>query len=550
MSGYCVQKLPHKCGSSDGLQVFEEDGKYTGYCFSCNKYIADPYNGQPYTPTKVRLVKPEEEIAEEMAEIASLQTLDLPDRNLHKWALEYFGVKIGVSEEDGVTPAIHYYPFMQDNKIVNYKARVVEGKKFFRIGFKGETAPFGWYQALSASTNKLFITEGELDAVALFQALKEKSKGTQWEAVNPAVISVSNGSGSARKELLKYIQTIRSTFKEIILVFDMDEPGKLAVQSVLQILPAAKAAVLPEKDANECVMKGKSRALADSVLFRAAIPKNTRLVWAESLYEIAKEPAQWGLSWPWPQMTELTRGLRKGETIYLGAGVKMGKSTIVDALATHLMVEHDIKVMLAKPEEANKKTVKKILGYTSGHIFTDPKVKFDEDAYEYARSVIKNKFCVLDLYQHLDWQTLKQDIIAAVHEGVGAVFIDPITNLTNGIAAGEANSQLQGIAQDYSALAMDLNFIGFMFCHLLAPETGPTHERGGKVLSRQFAGSRAMARSCNYMIGLEGNKDPTLEIEQRNLRDLVLLEDREFGEVGIVKLYYDYTTGLFNEVRQ
>ena len=75
----------------------------------------------------------------------------------------------------------------------------------------------------------------------------------------------------------------------------------------------------------------------------------------------------------------------------------------------------------------------------------------------------------------------------------------------------------------------------------------PSHDRGGKVYSNQFAGSRAMMRSCNYMIGMEGNKDPELQEAERNCRDLVVLEDREFGSSGIVPLYWDSRTGLFLE---
>jgi len=41
----CVEKLAHSCGSNDGLQVFEEGGEYTGYCFACGTYVDDPYTG-------------------------------------------------------------------------------------------------------------------------------------------------------------------------------------------------------------------------------------------------------------------------------------------------------------------------------------------------------------------------------------------------------------------------------------------------------------------------------------------------------------------------
>lgn len=57
-----------------------------------------------------------------------------------------------------------------------------------------------------------------------------------------------------------------------------------------------------------------------------------------------------------------------------------------------------------------------------------------------------------------------------------------------------------------------------------------------------------MMRSCNYMIGLEGNKDPALPLEQRNVRNLVILEDREFGSSEKISLYWDYKTGIFSEI--
>jgi twinkle protein len=247
-------------------------------------------------------------------------------------------------------------------------------------------------------------------------------------------------------------------------------------------------------------------------------------------------------------MTDLTRGLRFGETIYIGAGVKMGKSEVVNALAKHLIVDHDLPVFMAKPEEANKKTVKLLLGKVAGHIFHDPKVEFNSDAYDEAAQLVGDKLRMLNLYQHVDWNTLRVDILDAARNGSKAIFIDPITNLTNGVPSGEANTVLQGIAQDLSAIALDHQLLIFIFCHLKAPESGVPHERGGRIYSNQFAGSRAMMRSCNYMIGLEGDKDEDAPIEERNVRKLVLLEDREFGEVGSVPLYWDYKTGLFNEI--
>lgn len=53
----------------------------------------------------------------------------------------------------------------------------------------------------------------------------------------------------------------------------------------------------------------------------------------------------------------------------------------------------------------------------------------------------------------------------------------------------------------------------------------------------------------HYMIGLEGNKDPDRP-ELKNVRYLVQLEDRNFGETGRIPLLYNHNTGRLLEGSQ
>lgn len=549
----CVEKLPHeKCGSRDGLQVFvDNEDRYTGHCFACDTYVPAPY-GDEADPPKPKAKKTQEEIQAELDEVATYPTVHLPDRKLSAETLEHFGVKIGLSEQDGSTPVFRYYPYTSKGKTQAYKVKLPtpDGKRMWSIGSMQGVNLFGWEQAVQANAPRLFITEGEDDAMALFQALVAKNRGGKWAHLRPSVVSLTRGASYAKQDVAAHLQSIKGLFKEVVLVFDNDEAGEKAKDEVIKnVLPTAKTIEYPGDDPNDALINGRGVALANAALFRSEAPKNTRIVWGESLFESAREVPEYGLSYPWDGLTKLTRGIRMGETIYLGAGVKMGKSEIVNSLAAHLITEHDLKVFLAKPEEANKKTVKMMAGKVAGRFFHDPNIPFDYEAYDDACSKLQGKLAVLNLYQHLGWDTLQNDIRAAVGEGCRAVFIDPITNLTNGIASGEANTRLQEIAQELASMALDLNFVTFIFCHLKAPEGGAAHERGGKVLSHQFAGSRAMMRSCNLMLGLEGNKDPDLPEESRNVRKLVILEDREFGASGTIPLYWDSQTSLFNEMK-
>ena len=553
-----MTKLPHECGSRSGLQVFadEDTGELTGFCFACSTYVHDPMGkGKKLDdiPEKQRLGKTKEEIEEELAVIANCKAIDLPDRKLRASILNYYGIKIGMSEQDGKTPMFHFYPYYKDGELVAYKVRHIETKNMWTVGNQRDVDLFGWQQAIATGAQRLIITEGELDAVALRRIFEIYTK-EQYVDNMPAICSLPHGASAAGKDLAKLMPKIRKYFKKVSFCFDDDKAGQQALEDACKIVPDATVITLPAKDANECLIKGLGKAAFNAAQWKDDKVKNTRLVFGEDLHEEAREQAKFGeLTWPWEHIQKITRGIRYGETIYIGAGVKMGKSELLNALGAHFIKNHGIKIFMAKPEEANKKTYKLLAGKMEGHIFHDPEVEFDYEAYDRAGNLLEGKLAMVNLYQHLGWESLEADIYAAASWGAKAIFIDPITNLTNGMQSSDANVALQEYAQKLSALALDLGVVVFIFCHLKAPSQGDDHEHGGDVLSSQFAGSRAMMRSCNLMIGLEGDKSPLNKdgversLQEKNMRDLVLLEDREFGQTGKFPIYWDYHTGLFNE---
>jgi twinkle protein len=329
MAGKCVEKLPHSCGTRNGLQVFEkDDGSYDGYCYSCKAYVPDPYKNKPdgYKPPEV-VKKTPEEIQQELREIKECEALALPSRRLRKETLEHFLVKVGVQGEDGVTPSLVYFPAFSEGKLSGCSVRLLEPKRQWSIGTTSGTDLFGWNKAVKSGSKTLYITEGQFDAMALHQIIVDHNANTQYAQNAPAVTSLVHGAGSAVKDISRLYPRISKIFKEVVLVFDMDAAGRKAVEDVMAAVhkvkdtdAVIKTADLPEKDANECLLKGKSKACFNSVVFNAQKPKNTRLVYGSQLREAARKEAEWGLSYPWKGLTEATRGIRLGETIYLGAG--------------------------------------------------------------------------------------------------------------------------------------------------------------------------------------------------------------------------------------
>lgn len=569
--GQCLIKTAHSCGTRNGLQVYEqEDGSLDGYCWSCNKYVANPLGAGKTIkdiPKEQRLSKSREEIEAELQEISECEIVDLPDRRLRAAALDYYGIKVGYDQADGKTLKFIYFPYHNKGQLQSYKVKLIEGKKFWSVGDQSKVDLFGWEQAKASGARRLIITEGEFDAVAL-KVIFDTYEKAEYKDTIPAVCSLPHGAASAHKDISRLSPEIKKYFKEVSFCFDDDEPGHKATEECCKVFPGATVINLPLKDANECILKGKGKAAYQAAKWKNEVKKNTRLVFGEELHEPAREVAKYGdLTWPWEHLNKATRAIRYGETIYIGAGVKMGKSELLNELGAHFVKEHDVKVFMAKPEEANKKTYKLMAGKIAGKVFHDPDREFDFDAYDRAGEVLKGKLAMVNLYQHLGWESLKDDIYAAAAWGAKAIFIDPITNLTNGMDAALANIKLQEIAQELAAMALDLNIVVFIFVHLKAPEGNISketrlkmykegkyiglgncpHELGGDVSSNQFAGSRAMMRSCNYMLALKGNKDALLQDGVRNMRELELLEDREFGEVGNFPLYWNKNSTHFEE---
>lgn len=317
------------CGSSR-LQVFQQDdGSLDGYCFGCGTVVKHPYP-DGVVPTKpTGKAKSPEEIQAELDEISSYRCLDLPLRGLKQAALNDYGVKIGVSEVDGVTPESYYFPRKIDGEVKGYKCGLFslggDGKKrMWSIGETREADLFGWDLAVQSGARRLFITEGEFDAIALYQIIRRMQHGTDYQDNMPAVISVPHGAGNAPKDLARVADKINRHFKEVVLVFDNDEKGKAGEEKVLRSFPTWMSVELPKKDANKCLLDGHIKKVFNLCMFKAEKPKNTRLVSSSSLAMAAKTPPLMGLTTPYPTLTKTIRGIRTGETWYIGGGVKMG----------------------------------------------------------------------------------------------------------------------------------------------------------------------------------------------------------------------------------
>lgn len=315
-----VEKLPHSCGTNRGLQVFlEDDGRYTGFCFKCQTYVKNPYadHGESYTPPAPS-VESQEDVQKKLKGISGFPQEKMKEERIDKEIVQYFGVRLGFDQETASVVKTHYYPYEKDGTLKSYQVKILDGKKFFTIGDFTNIEPFGWRQALKAGGRTLFITEGQKDAMALTQVVKKFSTTGKM----PAVISLPNGVKSVDK-MQQYIKHF-DRWAEVVLCFDMDDAGREAVKNFLLIYPEAKVAKYPLKDAHDMLMANREEELFQAVFFNAKTQLPDKLKRSSDVWDLASKRPEQGMSWPWPSLTSLTRGIRRGEGYYIGGGVKMG----------------------------------------------------------------------------------------------------------------------------------------------------------------------------------------------------------------------------------
>lgn len=534
------------CGSSDAMAVYQkEDGTYDATCFSCGHFEPHPY-GEGIRPVTTGAAE---------AEIVEFLTLDgcsrcptrpLIDRGLSVETAEFYGVKITVNGTDGQTPVAHLYPYHKAGKLTGYKKRVIENKRFSTIGDCKDVDLFGQH-LFEAGGNKLYITEGECDALALFQCFKSLA-GAEFKHLNPAVVSLPQGAHNAAKSLER-AQPFISKFNEVVLVFDQDEPGEEATRLAFAVLDptTTKVARLTEKDPNAMLLAGKANELKWACL-NATPYTPSGIATVADLIEAATTPPTLSDPWPWPSLTRLTYGRYPG--LYgIGAGVGVGKTEFFHELAWYIAHEQHTPIGLFLLEEAPSRSLRILGGRTLGIPLHKPDVECDPAVARAAIQEFEGKVFLFDHRGERTWDYIYTQLkYLIVGRGIKDIFLDPLTAIIS--HSDNTDRFLHAIMDDLSRLTHDpYNARVYYSSHLNEPPRDRTsHEEGGRVTESQFAGSRAMARYSDYLIGLERNKQD-LDVNQRNTTTVRVLKDRRFGSATgeTFELFYDHKTGRYLE---
>lgn len=513
-----VKHLPcPACGSSDANALFTDGHTH---CFACGKTVQG--DGTSNTTRKERHMS---------AEFLEGDIIPLPKRHLSLATCQKFGYAVGKNKH-GQSVQIATYA-NEEGEVVAQKLRDAS-KNFVVVGSGGHSMPLFGQHLWPTSGQRICITEGEIDAMSLSQSF-----GNSWP-----VVSLPNGAQAAKKAIARNLQWLLG-YTQIVLCFDMDEPGRAAAAECAPLFPPGRCAIAqyPLKDANEMLVAGRVKELVSAVYQARTYRPDGIVTLAEIEERVLAKPTP-GRPWPFEGLTKATFGRRPGDVIGLGAGSGVGKSDFLAQCVAYDVMELGVPTATLFLEQAVGETGRRIAGKIAGKRFHVPNDGWTEEELRetWGRLKAANKLHLYDSFGAMDWKTIEGTIrYLAAAEGVQHFYLDHLTALA--AAEDDEKKALEKIMAEVASLAQSLGIIIHYVSHLATPE-GKPHEEGGRVMAKHFKGSRAIAFWSHLLLGLERDTQnpgsPTV---------LRCLKDRYTGQATgrTWGLQYNATTGLLSE---
>lgn len=524
MSQFSHKEPCPKCGSKDNLARYT-DGHAHCFGMGCDYYEPPTDSIPKQQPERKRMAKP-------LIPVGEAQRLSA--RKLKVETCEKF--RYTVSDYNG--KPVQVANFFVDGELVAQKLRFKD--KSFRWRGDPHRAPLYGQWLWAAGGRRLVITEGEIDALTVSQL-----QDNRWP-----VVSIKNGAQGAVDEIKEHLEWVES-FDEVILAFDMDKPGREAAKAVAEVLSPGKAKIahLPEKDANACLLEGKGKQLM-SALWEAKPHEISGIVGISDLIEEALKPVEWGLPWPWEPLTQMTYGRRRKEAYVFGSGTGIGKTDTMLEIAEFNYRVCGLPTGLILLETPPAETLKRLAGKFAGIPFHLPDAEYNPQVLEDTLRDMEKKNAAY-FYNHggavaTDWDSVKARIrYLAVALGVKDIILDHLTALA--AMAEDEKKCLERLCADIGSMVHELDITLYVVSHLTTPD-GTPHEEGGRVLLKQFKGSRAIGYWFHFAFGIERDtQHPDPEV--RAIATFRCLKDRYTGRANGQVFYYRQNPDTYkNEV--
>jgi twinkle protein len=409
------------------------------------------------------------------------------------------------------------------------KIRRLDKKEFYSTGSMSDASLFGASCFQAGQSRSVTITEGELDAMSVYQMLGSKFP----------VVSVRSAS-SAKKDCAKQHDWLNQ-FERIYICFDNDEPGQKAAKDVASLFDFNKiyyVKLTKYKDANEYLTDG------DPVEF-VRVWHNSKRFMIEGVVSsfeefdaiIDQKKELQSAPYPFPTLQGMTYGLRQGECTLFTALEGVGKTEILRAIEFNLFKSTEHNLGIIHLEEDESRLLKGLAGYELSTPCHLPDSGISEDAIKAAyRNVIKRQdrahICTHFGSDDPDAIIDKVRFLASACD-CKYIFLDHITMVVTGLLDADQTKLLDYLSTKLDMLVQSLNFGLIFVSHV--NDDGKTR------------GSRNISKIAHTWIHLDRNLVAESE-EARNITYLTVRKNRfahRTGPAGI--LVFDPSTYMVSE---
>lgn len=523
------------CGSSDARAVYS-DGH--SFCFACPEetaFDAGDSDREPYTGPSV--------LARPRSDLAQGDYLELRKRGISAETCRIMGYRSGTF--NGKPCQIAEYRDAS-GLVVAQKLRFPDKEMPWR-GEPKDANLFGSHRA--GQGKRIVVTEGEIDALTVSQVQQNK-----WP-----VVSIQNGANNAHKDIAKHLEFL-SRFDEIVLMFDMDEPGRAAAKKAAEVLPPGKVKIaeLSEKDANACLQAGKVAEIV-SAIWNAKPYVPDSVTFGQAIIDrLRSRPVKESLPFPdWlPELTAKMLGIRLSEVTVWTSGSGMGKTTMLKQLQHHIFTVTDWNQAIIHLEEPLEDTGDDLVSIHLRKRLRLPQVRAgvsDEEIHQAQEQLYLAtdadglpRLVLHDAFGSMGDETLFNRIrYYAHHHACRVIWLDHLSILVSDMGEdGDERRRIDAIMHKLSQLAVELR-VSIQIVSHLRKSNGKPFEEGEVPDLDSLRGSGGIKQLAMNVVAMSRNQQADSE-RARNTSRLHVLKCRETGSTGPADwIEFDPETGCF-----
>ena len=509
------------CGSSDAKAVYDDGSTY---CFSCQTF----HSGSTSVEVKPR--------------VNNRINTDgvfgpMTDRRISEFTCKKFGVKLEYDTKGQISK--HHYPIYDATGVqVATKTRITAFKDFVWSGSVDNATLFG-QNVCKGKGKYITITEGEVDALSVSEMFDRKYD----------VVSIRNGTGSAKKELQKALEFLEG-YEKVVLCFDNDSKGREAVDAVKDLFSPDKLLIcnLPAKDANDLLKENKIqefvKAWWDSKPYRPDGIVAGADLW-EAIIQSKDKPS---IPYPWEGLNVMTRGFRLSELVAITSGSGMGKSQMIREIEYYLLNAQEDNIGVLALEESTDRTAMGIMSVAANKpLHLDENISHSELRPYFDATMGTGRYYLYDHWGSTGLENLLSRVrFMAKSLDCRWIILDHLSIVVSSQENGDERKAIDEVMTKLRTLVQELGIGLFLVSHLKRRE-GKAHEDGGRISLSELRGSQSIAQLSDIEIGLERdqqNADPLV----RNTSTVRVLKNRYTGQTGpACYLRYDVETGRMSE---